>query len=69
VQVTEAACFACAMFACSAISGEPVESIVSRWVKTKGVTNPNPENAEVYGRRFETYRQLYPKLKEIQIDT
>ncbi len=67
VQVTEAVGFACAMFACSAVTGEPVESIVKRWVKTKGVANPNPEHAEVYGRRFETYRQLYPRLKDLRI--
>ncbi len=66
VQVTEAVGFACAMFACSTVTEEPVESIVKRWVKTKGVANPNPEHAEIYGRRFETYRQLYPKLKDIR---
>ncbi len=67
VQVTEAASFACAMFACCAVTGEPVESIVGRWVKTKGVTNPISEHAEVYGRRFETYRQLYSKLRGLRI--
>jgi xylulokinase len=67
VKVTEAACFAAAMLACSAITEEPIASLVNRWVQTAGVIEPIPENAEVYGERFETYRNLYPVLKKLPI--
>lgn len=65
VRVTEAACFAAAMLACSALSGEPVPSLVNRWVKTGDVVEPSPENSGVYTGRFEAYRKLYPALKKI----
>jgi xylulokinase len=67
VRVTEAACFAAAMLACSAITGEPLASLVDRWVQTEGVIEPIPENAEIYSERFETYRGLYPALKKLPI--
>jgi xylulokinase len=67
VRVTEAACFAAAMLACSALSEEPLPSLVRRWVKTKGVIKPLPKNAQTYTERFQNYRELYPTLKKIKI--
>jgi xylulokinase len=68
VHVTEAACFAGAMFACSAHTGEPIQSIVKRWVKTADVITPNPENARAYEEQFHTYRRMYPALKRMTAD-
>ncbi|KPJ85068.1 MAG: hypothetical protein AMS17_15005 [Spirochaetes bacterium DG_61] len=65
VQVTEAACFAGAMLACSARTGEPIGSIVKRWVKTGRVIKPDRENADFYGEQFERYKKMYPSLKEV----
>jgi len=65
VQVTEAASLAGAMLACSAQTGEPVQSIVKRWVKTGDVIEPNRENAEFYGEQFDRYKKLYPSLKNM----
>ncbi len=67
VRVTEAACFAAAMLACSALTEEPLPSLVNRWVKTEGVIKPLPENAQTYTERFKNYRKLYPTLKRIKI--
>jgi xylulokinase len=65
VQVTEAASLAGAMLACSAQTGEPVQSIVKRWVKTGDVIEPNRENAIFYGEQFGRYKKLYPSLKNM----
>ena len=67
VRVTEAACFAAAMLACAAVTGEPLTSLVNRWVTTGDVIEPTPYNAEIYRKRFETYRELYPALKKLPI--
>jgi xylulokinase len=65
VQVTEAACFAGAMFACSARTGEPAASVAKRWVKTGSVLEPNPENAAAYDEKFASYVKLYPAVKAL----
>jgi xylulokinase len=65
VQVTEAACLAGAMFACSARTGEPVASVAKRWVKTESVLEPNPENAAAYDEKFASYVKLYPAVKAL----
>jgi xylulokinase len=67
VRVTEAACFSAAMLACAAVTGEPLKSLVERWVTTEGVIEPIPENAERYRERFETYKKLYPALKKLPL--
>ncbi|MFW6137676.1 MAG: FGGY-family carbohydrate kinase [Spirochaetota bacterium] len=67
VQVNEAACLGGAMLACSAVSGEPVESLAQKWVKKGPTVDPMPENAEVYHNRFDRYKQLYPALKKFGI--
>jgi len=67
VQVPEAACLAGAMFACSVHTGEPVMSIAKRWVKTISVLEPQPDNAAVYERKFESYKRLYPAVKALEL--
>jgi len=67
VKVTEAACFAAAMLSRAALTDEPISSIVKRWVKTEGIINPIPENADIYMRRFEKYKKLYPLMKELKL--
>jgi xylulokinase len=65
--MTEAACLAGAMLACSAHTDEPVASVVKRWVKTGPVLRPDPKRAEVYSRVFEKYRDLYHGIKSLGI--
>jgi sugar (pentulose or hexulose) kinase len=66
VRVTEAACFAGAMLAFSALNSQHITPVVKNWVKTGDVIEPISENAGVYSRRFETYIKLYPSLKNIR---
>ena len=65
VKETEAACFAAAMLACAKHTGEPLESIVERWVKTGEVIEPNEENASFYTDQFVSYKKLYPAMKSV----
>jgi xylulokinase len=65
VEETEAACFAAAMLARAKRTGEPLESIVGRWVKTGEVIEPNEENASFYADQFESYKKLYPAMKSV----
>jgi xylulokinase len=67
VQVTESVCLGSAMLACSAVTGEPVESLVSRWVHKGTTVQPDSENTVFYGERFELYKKLYPALKRLEI--
>ena len=67
VRVTEAACFAAAMLACSSMTEEPITSLVGRWVKTGEIIEPNRKNAKLYSERFKTYREIYPVLKKLPI--
>lgn len=66
VKVTEAACMAAAMLACHAYSGEPLEELVKKWVKTERVIEPIPQHKEYYTERFELYKKMYPVMKELE---
>jgi xylulokinase len=65
VVVTEAACFAAAMLACSAVTEEPITSLVEKWVQTGEVIEPIPENAKRYTERFKAYTELYRTFKKL----
>jgi xylulokinase len=67
VGVTEAACMGAAMLACSAVSGNPIESLAIQWVKTDRTIHPDQENAAFYADRFELYKKLFPTLKTLDI--
>jgi sugar (pentulose or hexulose) kinase len=53
------------MYACAALTGEPVADIARRWVRPVHAVQPRPEQAEVYAGRFERYRGLYRTLKPV----
>jgi xylulokinase len=65
VKETEAACFAAAMLSCAKRTGEPLDSIVGRWVKTGEVIEPKEENASFYTSQFESYKKLYPAMSSV----
>ncbi len=65
VKETEAACFAAAMLACAKRTGEPLDSIVGRWVKTGEIIEPKEKNASFYTSQFESYKKLYPAMSSI----
>jgi len=65
VLVTEAGCLADAMLARAAHSGESLQEIVNRWVKTGPVLEPDPAKAAYYADRFADYQRLYPALRAL----
>lgn len=68
LSVTEAPCLGAAMLAGAADREEPVAELAEKWVKPVGLTQPRPELADWYDERFETYKRLYPTLKQIRFD-
>ncbi len=67
LNVTEAGCMGVAMLAKAAQTQESIADIADRWVKPVDIKEPIPDNAQYYEKRFSTYRQLYPVLKQIPI--
>jgi xylulokinase len=66
VEITEAASLGGAMLACSAVTGEPVDSLVSRWVKTGPTVYPDQKRAGFYTELFSRYKKLYPALRSLK---
>ena len=60
----EAGCYGAAMLACSATENIPVEQLIRCNLTENEVFSPNPEHANLYNRKFDAYRQLYPVLKQ-----
>jgi len=69
VAVTEAGCLGVAMLVRAAQSGERLDDIVARWVKTGPVLEPDRKNAAYYGDRFAVYQRLYPALRALRSAT
>jgi xylulokinase len=63
-NVKEAGCYGAALLARSAIEKIPVAQLINHDNSQNSVFSPNPENAIFYDRKFETYTQLYPVLKQ-----
>ena len=63
-DIKEAGCYGAALLARSAIEKIPVEQLLRHSKTENEVFSPNPENAVLYGRKFESYKQLYPVLKQ-----
>lgn len=66
LAVTEAGCLGVAMLACAAHTGAKPRELVTQWVKTTSVVEPDPRRARCYEDRFEAYRQLYPVIRQWQ---
>jgi xylulokinase len=62
--ISDTGCFGAAMLACSAFTKKPVEELVMQNQETAGTFVPDKENANIYEKKFETYKQLYPTLKK-----
>ncbi|MDP4224340.1 MAG: FGGY-family carbohydrate kinase, partial [Bacteroidota bacterium] len=63
-DVSEAGCYGASVLAGSAAEHMPVGSILNRKRIRSEVFVPDAGNAEAYERIFETYRKLYPALKQ-----
>jgi sugar (pentulose or hexulose) kinase len=42
----------------------PVERLLNDSKTENEIFSPDPENAKFYDNKFETYKQLYPALKQ-----
>ena len=64
--VSEATSLGTAILAGTAIGVYPsVQAAVKELVKTKEVFEPTPRKNRIYEERFETYKQIYPAIREI----
>jgi len=67
VLLPEAGCLGVAMLACSADLGIPAKALADKWVKPASTVYPNDENEKIYDDKFETYRHLYTRVRDIAI--
>ena len=66
-QVTEAACLGAALLAGTASGIYPdLATAVASAVQFPRRVEPQPDMLAAYDRRFRVYRQLYPRLIELQ---
>ncbi len=67
-DVREAGCYGAALLARSAMEEIPVKQLLKHTNVVKEIFSPSPVNATFYDRKFETYKQLYPVLKQFWQD-
>jgi xylulokinase len=63
LDVTEAGCMGVAMLAKAYATGDDVENIARSWVRP--LSKAEPGLKEFYSNKFNTYKKLYPVLKEL----
>lgn len=63
-DVKEAGCYGAALLACSTIENIPVLELLKHGRNENLVFTPNPGNARFYNKKFETYKNLYPVMKQ-----
>lgn len=65
LDIREAGCMGAAILAKAACSGTDPRKIAADWIKP--VARIEPKNSDHYNRKFESYKKLYPALKELQL--
>ncbi|WP_346860614.1 FGGY-family carbohydrate kinase [uncultured Draconibacterium sp.] len=63
-NVEEAGCYGAALLAQSASTGVPVKELIKSFNKSDKVFHPDSVKAEAYEQKFESYKNLYPALKQ-----
>jgi xylulokinase len=63
-KVKEAGCYGAALLAQSAQSGISVKNLFNSSAKSDKVFTPNPDKSIIYEQKFESYKRLYPALKQ-----
>ena len=66
LAVTEAGCLGTAMLAARTCGGQTLTYLAGTWITTGATFSPRPEYAEVYSRRFQAYREMYPALRSLK---
>ncbi len=67
LNISEAGCLGAAMLACSVDTGRSVQELACRWVSKTTAVRPQAEFAQWYRGRFETYKELYAKVKSLSV--
>ena len=67
IEVDEAGCFGAAMIACATETGDSLAELTSRNSKEIMQVEPFPKNVEIYNKKFETYKKIYPALKNLNL--
>lgn len=65
LDITEAGCMGAAILAKAAYTGTDPRDIAEEWIRP--VTKVEPKNSDHYNRKFESYKKLYPALKELRL--
>ena len=65
LDITEAGCMGVAILAKAAITGINPRDIAEGWIRPVG--RIEPKNSDHYNRKFESYKKLYPALKELKL--
>jgi sugar (pentulose or hexulose) kinase len=52
------------MLACSSTENIPVKELCGQLVTGNEIISPDPHNAGIYEEKFESYKQLYPSLRQ-----
>ena len=63
LNVTEAGCLGVAMLARASATGQSLIETAQDWIKPVGTKEPRPEFKGIYDKKFESYKMLYPALK------
>jgi xylulokinase len=63
-EVSEAGCFGAALLACSAIEKIPVSELYGQIAAGSEIISPDPKKSLTYDKKFESYKMLYPCLKQ-----
>ncbi|WP_319511997.1 FGGY-family carbohydrate kinase [uncultured Draconibacterium sp.] len=63
-NVNEAGCYGAALLAQSAVSDVPVKGLIRSFSQSDKVFQPDPVKAKEYEKKFESYKNLYPALKQ-----
>ncbi len=67
LNVTEAGCLGIAMLACSTHTNEPIQKLVTKWIRPESTIIPQSDNKKWYNKQFEQYKKLYALIKQVEI--
>jgi xylulokinase len=63
-ETKEAGCWGAAALACSAAENIDVVKLLRQNIGMNEIFSPDPDKAGIYDDKFQTYKQLYPVLKQ-----
>jgi len=67
IDIKEVGCFGAAMIACSAITGKDIIQLVKQNKKEIMRVKPNPQQSEIYNKKFLQYKKIYSLMKQLDL--